>query len=195
MPMWDKDDRLASIDFDQQHDGEKTSSVWLGCVNACLLPILDAMDKPQDDAWFNTMLRSDHWQVVYAAVERIGRLKLSEYAPTLRQLLDDEEQIPLDELYAEDQDGICLGSTKRWRLKVALIVALGRLKDPQAAPIIARILDRSRDFYTVHSVAALALNRIGCETAQATLQRAAVDPEVNTSIRAREGIIELCHGV
>ncbi len=195
MPQWDVDDKLASIDFDQHHENDATASAWLDSANACLLPIISAMHEQQDDAWLNIVLHSDHWPVVYAAVERIGRLKLGEYAPLLRELLHEEEQIPLDELYAEDQDGNCIGSAKRWRLKLALIVALGRLNDSQSAAIIAQILDRSRDFYTVHSVAALALNRIGSETTRSTLQRAAADPEVNTSIRAREGIIELCHGV
>lgn len=195
LPQWDMDDRLAPIDFVQHETHAPTSSAWLDSVDTCLLPLINTMNEQLDDAGLTAMLRSEHWPVVYAAVERIGRLKLGEYAPILRQLLNEEEQIPLDELYAEDQDGSCIGSDKRWRLKVALIVALGRLKDSQAAPMIAQILDRSLDFYTVHSVAALALSRIGCQTAQASLQRAAADPEVNTSIRAREGIMELCRGV
>jgi HEAT repeat protein len=73
---------------------------------------------------------------------------------------------------------------RRWRLKLALIVALGRLRDAQAVPLLQRILADGRDFYTVYSVAVQAIGRIGDARGLPALGIALTEQEVNTRSRA-----------
>jgi len=133
-------------------------------------------------------LSSPHWPVQTAAAEAVGRRGVREAIPAIRCLLEAEHARPAEELYppqgaeAEGRSTEDLG--KRWRLKAALIVALGRLRDAEAVPLLGRILADGRDFYTVYSVAAQALGRIGGPEALAALGPAFKENEVDTRARA-----------
>ena len=133
-------------------------------------------------------LQSPHWPVQAAAAEVVSRRGWREASAVLREVLAAEHARPTAELYpaddapADGRDSEERG--KRWRLKVALIVALGRLRDRQAVPLLGQILADNRDFYGVYSVAAQALGRIGGQRALAALAPAFLESEVNTRTRA-----------
>jgi hypothetical protein len=129
-----------------------------------------------EEADLRTALVSGDWPAQALAAVVLGRRQCRAAAPVLRELLRAEHADR--ELYAP-------GAVKRWRLKLALIVALGRLGDRESVPLLGEILADGRDFYLVHSVAAQALGRIGGPAARAALAPALNNLEENTRIRAR----------
>lgn len=133
-------------------------------------------------------LHHPRWPVQVAAAEVLGRHGVKEAAPEIRALLEAEHAIPTEQLYPSDEASGGAGAgeavAKRWRLKAALIVALGRLKDRAAVELLGRILADGRDFYPVYSVAAQALGRIGGPGALEALRPAFDESEVNTRDRA-----------
>ncbi|MBM4032134.1 MAG: hypothetical protein FJ291_10150 [Planctomycetes bacterium] len=133
-------------------------------------------------------LESPSWPVQVAAAEAIGRRIIQAAAPALRKLLEAEHARPTADVYppedAQPGERTVEDMAKRWRLKVALIVALGRLRDAAAVPLLGRILADGRDFYAVYSVAAQALGRIGGQAALDALAPAFRENEVNTHSRA-----------
>ena len=161
----------------------------LSQVDACLAQL--AAKKP-DAASLLTALQSPFWPVQAAAAQVLGVRGIAKAKPALRALLEAEHAKPYDDIYPPDNAVIPGRSTediaKRWRLKAALIVALGRLGDRQAVPLLGRIIADSRDFYTVYSVAAQALGRIGGHEALAALRPALDESEVNTHSRALAAI-------
>jgi len=157
----------------------------LSQIDACLAEIV----QPEPDIGVVYRgLRSQRWPVQAAAAEAAGRCGMRETAPLLRDLLSAEHAKPKEEVYPPEDVKI-EGRTpedlgKRWRLKCALIVALGRLRDRDSVPLLGRILADGRDFYTVYSVAAQALGRIGGPDALDALGPAFRENEVNTRFRA-----------
>lgn len=133
-------------------------------------------------------LASPFWPVAVAAAEVIGRRRLRSAAPALRAALAAEHAIPRAELYPPEDVKPGARTTedlgKRWRLKSALIVALGRLRDRACVPLLGQILRDNQDFYIVYSCAAQALGRIGGPDALAALAPAFLESEVNTRTRA-----------
>ncbi|MCG3148203.1 MAG: hypothetical protein PCFJNLEI_01646 [Verrucomicrobiae bacterium] len=128
-----------------------------------------------DERFLLTTLRSGDWPAQALAADALGRRNCRAAAPVLRELLRAEHADR--ELYAPT-------AVKRWRLKLALIVALGRLGDRESVPLLGQILADGRDFYLVNSVAVQALGRIGGPAALAALTPALTDHEENTHIRA-----------
>jgi hypothetical protein len=157
----------------------------LSQVDACIARLVA---KRPDVRALVAALRSPHWPVQVAAAEVLGRRGCKEAAPLMRKLLDAEHAIRREQLYpaegAEPRDKTTEDVAKRWRLKAALIIALGRLGDRKAVPLLGRILADGRDFYTVYSVAAQALGRIGGRAALKALGPAFAESEVNTHSRA-----------
>lgn len=165
-----------------------TASSGLWEIDACLAQLRTA---DVDEQLLLDGLRSSRWPVQVAAAITLGERGCHQAAPALRELLEREHAIPEAELYPHDgQGGEPEG--KRWRLKTALILALGRLKDRESVPLMHRILSDSRDFYAVYSAGAQALGRIGGEEARAALEPALQETEINTFMRARHaaGAIE-----
>ena len=164
----------------------QASDTRLSQIDACLAQLPAA--TPDVDALV-TALRSAHWPVQAAAAEVLGRRACTQAMPALRELLEAEHAKPTEELYPPEHLQSAERSTedlgKRWRLKTALIVALGRLHDAEAVALLGRILADDRDFYIVYSVAAQALGRIGGPEALAALGPAFTENEVNTQFRAR----------
>ncbi|HUU69321.1 MAG TPA: HEAT repeat domain-containing protein [Planctomycetota bacterium] len=144
-------------------------------------------------------LRGPHWPVQAAAAEVIGKRGIRQAAPVLRELLQAEHALPLEEIYppldapllAPEGPQSLEDLGKRWRLKTALIIALGRLRDREAIPLLGRMLADDRDFYPVYSTAAQALGRIGGPDATAALEPGLKDSEHNTYVRARYAMAAL----
>lgn len=158
-------------------------------VDACLAQI--GSEDP-DVEFLRAALQDVHWPVQAAAAEAVGRLGMTDAAPMLRELLSVEHAIPAEELYPPEDDATDGRSPeergKRWRLKMTLIIALGRLEDEESVPLIGRILRDGKDFYTVYSAAAQALGRIGGEEAKKALEPALSETEANTHARTRDAL-------
>ena len=165
--------------------GGKEGEGWLPMVDACLAQL--AVVPPDEDALI-AALSHPLWPVQVAAAEVLGRYGCA--APILRERLRVEHAVPAAELYPpEGATGDA--AVKRWRLKAALILALGRLHDREAVPLIGRILADGHDFYPVYSVAAQALGRIGGPEALTALAPALKDSEENTQLRAKAAQIAI----
>ena len=143
----------------------------LSAIDACLTQC--AAGTP-DVALLVSSLDHAEWPVRMAAAEALGHCGCVDALPALRSALAGEHGIPVDMQYPVNPEGpqdpvAAEPKANRWRLKTALIVALGRLKDRESIPLIAKVLADSRDFYPVYSVAAQALGRIGGTDALAAL--------------------------
>jgi HEAT repeat protein len=159
----------------------------LSAIDACFEQL--TVPHPDADALL-AALRDQRWPVKIAAAEVLGRCGCTQAAPELRALLKAEHAISVGTLYPPDgATGEAAG--KRWRLKVALIVALGRLRDRDSVPVLGRILADHHDFYPVHSVAVQALGRIGGPDALVALTPALKDGEDNTQLRAKAARVVL----
>jgi hypothetical protein len=161
----------------------------LSRIDACLVQIVSG---DPDVTLLMEALEDTDWPVQAAAAEALGRLGCTEAAPAVRELLSAEHAIPEEKLYPAEDDAGDVRSPeergKRWRLKMTLVIALGRLEDEDAVPLIGRILRDGKDFYTVYSAASQALGRIGGEEAQQALEPALSETEANTHARARDAM-------
>jgi len=157
----------------------------LSQIDACLAQLAAA--QPDAPALI-AALQSPHWPVQTAAAEVLGRRGCTQAVPLIRELLKAEHAKPSDEIYppltapAGPRTSEDLG--KRWRLKTALIIALGRLGDVDSVPLLGRIIADNRDFYPVYSTAAQAIGRLGGPHAKDALAAALKDNEHNTHVRA-----------
>lgn len=142
-------------------------------IDACLAEL---RTTTPDVTRLQQALHGPDWDVQAAAALVIGQRGVGELAAALCQRLAAEHARPA---------AAAAGGVNRWRLKTALIVALGRLRDPAGVPLLGRILADNRDFYPVSSVAAQALGRIGGPAALAALGPALAEQEPNTQLRAR----------
>jgi hypothetical protein len=156
----------------------------LSQVDACLAQLKAAK---VNEAFLLEMLRSGTWPVQAAAADVLGRRGCQRAAPVIQELLEKEHSIPQAELYPFDGKGGEL-EAKRWRLKSALIVALGRLSALESVPLLGRINADSRDFYGVYSVAAQALGRIRGPDAKSALSPLLQEFEINTFMRTRHAL-------
>jgi hypothetical protein len=74
---------------------------------------------------------------------------------------------------------------KRWRLRRALVTALGRLGHRPAIPLLIRMLEDGNDYFTVTSQISVALVRLGAMEALPALERWHDHYEINTQRNAR----------
>jgi hypothetical protein len=156
-------------------------------------------------------LGDPNWKLQQVAAELLGRLgNPAAVGPLLEVLARETPEViyaddtltwsaAREKLRAEGPDRFRLGTggadmTKRHRLKVAVIEALGRLRAREAVPALCGILEDQREFYPVHSQAARALGRIGDPAALPALEKAAGYAELNTKVRARDAIARLTTG-
>jgi len=160
--------------------------------HGALAPIDDCLAEMSavrpDIAKLSFAISGSHWPSAVAAAEVAGRRRISELAPVLRKRLVQEHSRPSAELYppleCPPRGRSVEEAANRWRLKAALITALGRLQDRESVPILGRILRDGKDFYTVYSAAAQALGRIGGPDALRALKPALLESEHNTHVRA-----------
>jgi HEAT repeat protein len=146
-------------------------------------------------------LRADEWTVQLAAADVIGRLGLVAAVPALLALFTAAEtELPYPPLRKCWQGSKMLrGSTdegpdpdlplplgvKRWRLKRAVVTALGKVGDSRAvAPLEAALL-RCDDFFPVLSQLAVALGRLGAPSSLPVLEGCGHHAEVNLRYHAQ----------
>ncbi|MFP4029149.1 MAG: HEAT repeat domain-containing protein [Candidatus Brocadiia bacterium] len=129
-------------------------------------------------------LSASRWPVQAAAADVLGRSGAEDAASVLRDKLEQEHAIAESELYPKMDSPDDETAAKRWRLKMILIQALGRLGDEKAVGLLGQILSDGRDFYTVYSATAQALGRIGGKEALEALGPAFEENEINTRTRA-----------
>jgi HEAT repeat protein len=167
---------------------------------AGLLPPLDAclaqVAAPNaDELLLMPALDHPRWPVRAAAADMLGRRGARQAIPVLRRMLEAEHALAPAILYpaadapSDGRPTEDLG--KRWRLKAALIVALGRLRDRDTVPLLHRLFTDGHDFHAVYSVAAQALGRIGGPEAREVLHLAQAEQEHNTTLRVRAAIEKL----
>ena len=79
-------------------------------------------------------------------------------------------------------------AVKRWRVKRAVVTALGRLGERRAVEPFEQALKRCSDFFPVTSQLAVALGRLGAPSSVALLERYVEHAEVNTRVHARHSL-------
>jgi len=151
---------------------------------------------------FIDALRSPDWRVQLAAAEMTGRFGLRDAVPVLLALLvESEGEMPYPPLKkwwswskmlrssgaeeGAEPDLVMPIAVKRWRVRRAVISALGRIGDPRAVVPIEQALSRCDDFFPVTSQLAVALGRLGSQTSIPVLERFFHHAEINTQVHAR----------
>jgi hypothetical protein len=152
-------------------------------------------------AQFLAALRSDDWRLQLAAADVVGLLAIHEAVPILLDLFaEGEAELPYPELKkwwrsskmlrnpnAEEGPDPSLPmpiSVKRWRVKRAVVTALGKIGDPRAVAPLETALARCTDFFPVTSQLGVALGRLGSPTSIPILRRHTKHMEINTRIHA-----------
>ena len=158
-------------------------------------------------AWpaLRVALDAADWRVRLAAVDALGRLALPQAAdPLLALLAETARELPYPPLRYWLKDSKMLrdplapegldpelplpASLNRWRLRRAVVTALGLIGDPRAVdPIEAILTDRS-DHFTIASQASVALGRLGQPRSLAILLANHDHNEINLQFHTRLAI-------
>ncbi len=150
-------------------------------------------------------LRGGDWRVQLAAADVIGQLGIKEAVPILLDLFAEAEtELPYPTLtkwwrwskmlrapgWEEGPDAsLPLPiSVKRWRVKRAVVFALGKLGDARAVAPLEAAMIRCNDFFPVTSVLPIALARLGSPSSIPVLERNIEHAELNTRLHARLGL-------
>ncbi|HOS42745.1 MAG TPA: hypothetical protein PK794_03555, partial [Armatimonadota bacterium] len=150
---------------------------------------------------FIAALRGADWRVQLAAADVVGLLAIRDAVPALLDLFaEGEAELPYPELKkwwrsskmlrnpkAEegwDPDLPMPISVKRWRVKRAVITALGKIGDPRAVAPLEAALARCTDFFPVTSQLGVALGRLGSPSSIPILRRHTKHMEINTRAHA-----------
>jgi len=145
-----------------------------------------------------TLLRDECWQVRCAAAMSLGIRTEHAAVPALIAALRTDMQKDNYTPVAHDSAGMPddfhsiarqEAIVKRWRFIMCCALALGRIGDAKAVPVLCEILDRKIDFYPALANAAWALGKIGDPAALPTLRAYTGYYEVNTQRRAQEAIM------
>ena len=149
-----------------------------------------------------TALESGDWPVQVAAADVIGRLGIQAAVPLLlARFAEGEAELPYPTLTkwwhwskmlrnpgseeGPDPDLPRPLGIKRWRVKRAVVTALGKLGDPRAVTPLETALTRGDDFFPVTAQLAVALGRLGAPSSIPVLARCYDHAEVNTRVHAR----------
>ncbi len=149
-------------------------------------------------------LKSGDWRVQMAAADVAGQFDVQSTVPELLRLLDEEDakppHPPLTHSWSQSkmnsalEDGVDrspdttidpVEGTKRFRLKRALVTALGRLGDNRAVAPLERIMARGTDFFPALAQVPVALARLGSPGSIAVLQRHWDYGEINVRLHVR----------
>jgi HEAT repeat protein len=148
------------------------------------------------------ILRHGDWRAQVAAADEAGRLGIVEAVPVLLSMFEEaERELPYPPLTkwwrwsrmlrnpdAEEGWDESLPmplAEKRWRVKRAVVAALGRLGDPRAVGPLENALLRCDDYFPVTSQLPVALGRLGAPGSAAVLERFVDHAEINTRVHAR----------
>ncbi len=146
---------------------------------------------------FLNVLAGGDWKLQMAAADVIGRLRIIEAVPVLMRLFEESEaEKPYPELHrwwswsmmlrASDRtEGVDETlemplAVKRWRVRCAVVIALGQLGDSSALALLEQAFARDDDFFPVLSQLAVALGRLGAASSIPILASALVHGEINT---------------
>jgi hypothetical protein len=161
--------------------------------------------SPAAGAWLMSQLQTAAWPVQSACAWALGRRGDAAAVSALLATLACEtpEAITPDPLLVDiDWPGFMVGLgdplqlpsgehaadphvSKRWRVKVEVIEALGLLRDRGAVPALAQILQEACDAYPVLAATARALGRIGDPAALPALEVGCAYYEACTHLAAR----------
>jgi hypothetical protein len=146
-------------------------------------------------------LGSGNWRTQMAAADVAGRLGLNEAVPVLLDLFaQGEAELPYPPITkwwtwskmlhgkhpeGPDPDLPRPVGVKRWRVKLGVVLALGRLGDGRAVAPLEAAMARCNDFFPVLSQLAVALGRLGSPTSIPVLERHANHMEINLRTHAR----------
>ena len=150
----------------------------------------------------SSALRGPDWRVQMAAADAIGRLGVTKAVPVLlERFAGAEAEIPYPVLTRWWRASKMLRgdnrpegpdpslpmpiSVKRWRVKQAVVTALGRLGDRRAVEPLEKALQRCDDFFPVTAQLAVALGRLGSPTSIPVLRPHLNHMEVNLRVHAR----------
>lgn len=151
---------------------------------------------------FIDALKSPDWRVQMAAADMTGRFGLRDAVPALLELFtESEKELPYppltkwwvwskmlrgpDREVGPDPTLPMPIAVKRWRVRRAVITALGRIGDHRAVAPIEKALTRCDDFFPVTSQLAVALGRLGSPSSIPVLQRNYHHAEYNTQVHSR----------
>jgi hypothetical protein len=162
------------------------------------------------EAWpaLRAALDAADWRIRLAAVDALGRLALPQAAdPLLALLAETARELPYpplrywlqgskmlrDPLVPEglDPDLPLPASLNRWRLRRAVVTALGLIGDPRAVEPIEAILTAGSDHFTIASQASIALGRLGHQRSLPVLLANHDHNEINLQFHTRLAIILL----
>lgn len=151
------------------------------------------------------ILRGNDWRLQMAAADVAGVLKLEPAVPALLEaFVAGESELPYPALNTwwrsskmlrnpgsveGDDPSVPLPlGVKRWRVRCACAMALGKIGDPRAVAPLERAMERCTDFFPVTSQLAVALGRLGSPSSVAVLERHSNHAEINTQLHARLSI-------
>ena len=156
------------------------------------------------EARLATCLASGDWRLQMAAAEAAGQCDVQSAVPALLALLEQEDakpsHPPLTRSWSESKMNSALEEgvdhspdttidpvegAKRYRLKRALVTALGCLGDARAVAPLERIMARGTDFFPALAQVPVALARLGSPGSIAVLQPQWDYGEVNVRVHVR----------
>jgi hypothetical protein len=151
-----------------------------------------------------SLLQSNDWRIQMAAADMAGLFDIQTAIPKLLRLLAEEENKPphppllkswsFSKMNSALEDGVDktpdltidpVEGTKRYRLKRALITALGRLGDNQAVEPLEKIMAHGNDFFPALAQVPIALARLGSISSIPILEDNWDYGEVNVRIHVR----------
>lgn len=147
-------------------------------------------------------LQGDDWKVQVAAADVLGRLAIRDAVPALlARFAESEAELPYPPLTkwwrwskmlrnpnaveGADPDLPRPLGIKRWRVKRAVVTALGKIGDARAVAPLEIALARCDDFFPVGSQLGVALGRLGSPSSMPVLARHHNHAEINIRVHTR----------
>jgi hypothetical protein len=149
-------------------------------------------------------LKSGDWRLQLAAADVAGQFDVQSAVPALLRLLEVEQAKPphpglsrswseskMNDALKKDADHSLdttidqVEGSKRYRLTLALVIALGRLGDARAVVPLEQIMARGTDFFPALAQVPVALARLGSSGSIAVLQRQQNYGEINVQTHVR----------
>jgi len=137
-------------------------------------------------------LHSRDWRAQAMAAEMLGIIGDERAVEPLIALLAEEDP---SVIYTRERDWpdktIPPRAARGFRVRQAVVAALGMLGDRRAVKPLCDLLERAEDYYTVHALAAKALGELGDASALPVLEKWLGPGEINARDFAREAVAKL----